>query len=96
MIVWILAIAVVAEQVLDYWTASKILARGGVELNPVMVKLMQLLGRKSGLIIGKLYASVFVLAGAYLGWFDNKTGTLLLIFLAVFYAVIVLHNIDAE
>lgn len=72
--IYTLAALIALLQFVDYWLTAKVLARGGTELNPVMAKLMSLFGRQAGLLIGKLYAAVFVLVGAYLGWFESRIG----------------------
>lgn len=91
--IYTLAILITLLQFADYWLTMRILARGGTELNPVMAKLMSIFGRQAGLLIGKLYAAVFVLAGAYRGWFESDEGLLILIILAGVYSWVVWHNL---
>lgn len=91
--IYTLAALIAILQFADYWLTMKVLARGGTELNPVMAKLMGLFGRQAGLLIGKLYAAVFVIAGAYLGWFDSDAGLVVLLGLAGLYSWVVWHNL---
>lgn len=93
MIALSLAVLIILLQIADYWLTTKVLAKGGTELNPIMYKLMQIFGRQTGLILSKLYTSVFVLVGVYLGWFVGTTGLLILVGLAAIYAWVVWHNL---
>lgn len=91
--IYTLAALIAILQFMDYWLTMKVLARGGTELNPIMAKLLSLFGRQAGLIIGKLYAAVFVLIGAFAGWFESNEGFVALAILFVVYAVVVLNNL---
>lgn len=90
--IYTLAALIALLQFADYGLTMKVLARGGLELNPVMGKLMSLFGRQAGLLIGKLYAAVFVLVGAYLGWFESTAGGVALSMLAALYSFVAWHN----
>lgn len=88
-----IALLIALLQFADYWLTIKVLSKGGTELNPVMDTLMHLFGRQAGLIIGKLYVAVFVLIGAYTGWFAGTIGMLILTGLAILYVWVVWHNL---
>lgn len=91
--IYALAVLIAILQFADYWLTLRILNRGGVELNPVMAKLMSLFGRQAGLIIGKLGAAVLILAGAYQGWFDSEFGLVALMGLVGLYLWVVWNNL---
>lgn len=90
---WILSICIALFQFADYWTTLKTLERGGAELNPFMQMLFKGFGVSIGLLIGKFYVVVFILSGAYLGWFENKIGMTALVLMFGFYGVVVSHNL---
>ncbi len=92
-LIWVLSVGIVLFQLMDYWTTSRVLERGGMELNGVMRSLFDLFGRRVGLAIGKLYAAVFFLCGAYFGWFESKIGFVLLLALFALYAAVVANNL---
>lgn len=91
--IYTLAAIIALLQFMDYWLTAKVLERGGTELNPVMRFLFKGFGTKTGLIIGKFYAVLFVIVGAIMGWFDSNEGLVALAIMFVVYAVVVLNNL---
>lgn len=92
LLIWFLAIGICLFQFADYWTTASILQRGGTELNPAMRLLFKGLGLRTGLIITKLYVALFVVVGAWLGWFDGDAFVLLALLFGI-YGTVVSHNI---
>lgn len=89
---WLLVILIALLQLADYWLTAKVLGHGGTELNPFMKFLFKGFGTKTGLIIGKFYVVLFVLIGAYVGWFDSNEEFIVIALLFVVYAVVVVNN----
>lgn len=73
-------------QIADGYTTSRILAKGGKELNPVMAKLFEAIGVKPTLI-GK---GIFVMA---LGYYVGLHSVELLLFICAVYVLVVWNNI---
>lgn len=92
MLIWCLVSGICLFQFADYWTTAKILQRGGVELNPVMRLLFKGFGLRTGLIIAKFYVALFVVVGAWLGWFDGAAFALLAVLFGI-YGSVVSHNL---
>lgn len=91
-IVWCLAIGICLFQFADYWTTARILQHGGTELNPVMRLLFRGFGITTGLIIAKFYVALFVVVGAWSGWFNGYAFVLLVLLFGI-YGTVVSHNI---
>lgn len=91
-LIWILTLSICLLQFADYWTTAKILQRGGTELNPVMRMLFKGFGMTTGLLIGKFYAAMMVVFGAWRGWWYGD-GLYILVGIFVVYVVVVTHNV---
>lgn len=92
-LIWTLSICVVLFQISDWWTTTRVLKQGGVELNPVMRWIFSIFGQNLGLVLCKFYVSALALAGAYLGWFESKGGLSMLAMLFALYGAVVINNV---
>jgi hypothetical protein len=81
----LLTVTLAILQGLDYFTTTTILGNGGKELNPVMVKLFDLLGMKPALVIKGI-----VVTG--LGYYAGSQEILVLGGIVAVYVGIIVHN----
>ncbi len=101
-LIWALSFGIAVFQFVDYWTTLKVIERGGTEENQFMQFLFKGFGVRTGLIIGKFYAAMFVLCGAFFGWWDRHLiifgrdipMLVFLILLFGIYGVVVNHNLE--
>ena len=73
-------------QVGDYWTTTKVLSQGGTEANPIVAKVMDIIGVKEALVLLKGFG---VIAGFIL-WYLNQGVFLAL--LTALYGYVVYNN----
>lgn len=92
-LIWTLSICIAIFQIVDYWTTLKVLKKGGVELNPLMKTLFDLLGTETALFITKFYVVMLSIYGAYYGWWESKIGFSCLILMFGVYGAVVSHNL---
>ncbi len=92
-LIWSLALGIALFQFVDFWTTTQVLARGGTELNPFMRMLFKGVGVRTGLVFFKFYVVVLALAGACFGWFENRSGFVLLLALFALYGAVVINNL---
>ena len=90
--IWLLCIFVVT-QIVDGWMTWKILRRGGVELNPVMAKLMDEIGDVPALAASKLAGAAFFGCLCFAYPADAQLA-LLMIVVIVGYGFVIDHNFE--
>ena len=89
----LLVIIYIFLNIADVYTTKRVLENGGVELNPIIAKMMLLL--KGFWWVGKILISFITIACVgYLYVIDMKTWAMVIMTLAnVFYCWVVIHNI---
>ena len=89
-----LIVGIFLLQLGDYWTTTKVIKRGGVETNPIVVRSMEIFGEQAGLILAKLWVVLLLSAMEYCGYMDGQYAESMLWGMNVFYGWVVLHNYD--
>jgi len=91
MLNWILTGILASLQILDFLSTKKILANGGRELNPLMLKLVSWLGQTKAMILTKAGA-VIAAIGATIMLGNDVRLTIALLAITAVYGVVVANN----
>lgn len=76
----------VLTQFLDYYSTSKVLSQGGIEVNPIINKLMKLYGVKNTLIFKGFFISILF----YI--FRADIGIIGFSIINIFYTIVLINN----
>jgi hypothetical protein len=86
-------IIIVSLQLFDFWTTKTGITSGyGTEANPIVKKLMDLIGFIPGLFVFKMGVSIAISYVTFMGYADTQFGLSVFGMLTLFYAYITLNN----
>lgn len=91
-LIYIISFSISLFQVIDYWTTTQVLLKGGVEVNRFEKYLMLKFGVEAALLFTKGLAAIIVLIGAIMGWFNSNLTFAALVGLFLLYLWVVWNN----
>ena len=97
-----LVVGIVFFQFVDGWTTLQVIKAGGYESNKLEAQLMHWFGVRFTLFLTKGYVVIFVLTGAWFGWWKLTWSVagldipLVVLLVALFglYYLVVSHNLE--